>query len=1179
MTAATDVGLVGATIADRYELVELLGRGGMGDVYRALDRELDDAVALKIVRDEVARIPGVLARFRAEVKLARRVTHNNVARTFELGHADGLTFFTMELVQGVSLADRLTRGAIPVGEALAIAAALCDALAAAHAVGVIHRDLKPANVLLADDGRVVLTDFGVATLVAADDVVSSGTPRYMAPEQARGEAATPAVDVYALGLVLYEMVTGTPAFVGGVGTVLDAKQDPSWAPTGLAAIEPGLRAIIARAIAVAPAERWPDVGRLAQALGADPQVASSGASRVGAASGRDLPTAVILPPRADGDAGYLIYGLQDELLRRLSRRARLRLLRRGQPEGTPGVVNVELAGGERATITAWVAGRADVVTVAAPLEVDALVAAAELASRLVATTVGAGAERGVDDPPLPAAARGLLWRGRDLGRIDGVSRLAAHAEFAAAAALAPRDPRIMAGLAIGEVRAAFFSEPTDPQQMVRAEAYATAAITAAPHEAEAQLAYGRVRFHSGDAVAAAGHFRAATMVRRDDAKRPQGPDASCCASPTGASPVPVSVGAPGSRPPARGEIPGAEARRQEPREGEQERGPQHEVKPAASTDKQWGSRAAHVTAKATRDDRVPKRSARPSGVRGAARVQGEARNTGDPSASPPSGQGASHKLKVKASVAQRKSEGIVVPTRPAPQNAGGGKGPWGGHDGASRRHKGMIAERGLGNPSRRRSNSPDRQSTVDHVQRLQRRLGEAAKRAPTRRFHALYDRIWRADILREAWKRVQRNGGSAGIDEESIAAIRALGEDAFVADLGERLRAGRYRPQAVRRCWIPKANGGRRPLGIPTVRDRVVQAATKLVLEPIFEVDFQDCSYGFRPGRNATQALEVLRVRGARGGNHVLDADIADFFGSLDREVLMKRLMRRISDRRVLRLIRMWLDAGVIEEGREIAMLSGVPQGGVISPLLSNIYLAFLDERWTKQCADLGTLVRYADDFVIMCDTRAKVDEAERRVKIIFQRLKLKLHPEKTRKVEIAGGKAGFDFLGCHLRKRMSGPIWAAEKKRRYFLQRWPSTKSMKRVRQRVKELTPRAAQHRDLRETIAKLNPVLRGWGGYFRTGNAARKFNQIDGYVWQRLRSLVRKRKGRNLRPGEMARWTRDEFVRLGLHRLRGTVRYPGARPMPPPDRPPVSRVREIRTHGLNGGLVETRRKAGES
>ena len=251
----------------------------------------------------------------------------------------------------------------------------------------------------------------------------------------------------------------------------------------------------------------------------------------------------------------------------------------------------------------------------------------------------------------------------------------------------------------------------------------------------------------------------------------------------------------------------------------------------------------------------------------------------------------------------------------------------------------------------------------------------------------------------------------------------------------------------------------------------------------------------------------------------------------------------------------------------------------MISPLLSNIYLAFLDERWTKQCADLGTLVRYADDFVVMCDTRAKVDEAERRVKIIFERLKLELHSEKTRKVEIAGGKAGFDFLGCHLHKRISGKIWAAEKKRVYFLQRWPSTKSMKRVRQRVKELTPRAAQHRDLRETIAKLNPVLRGWGGYFRTGNAAQKFNQLDTYVWRRLRALVRKRKGRNLRAGEMSRWTRDEFLRLGLHRLRGTVRYPGTRTTPRPERPPVSRVREIRTHGLNGGLVETRRKARES
>jgi group II intron reverse transcriptase/maturase len=363
------------------------------------------------------------------------------------------------------------------------------------------------------------------------------------------------------------------------------------------------------------------------------------------------------------------------------------------------------------------------------------------------------------------------------------------------------------------------------------------------------------------------------------------------------------------------------------------------------------------------------------------------------------------------------------------------------------------------------------------------------------------------------------------------------------------------------------------------VRDRVVQTATKLVLEPIFEVDFKDCSYGFRPGRSATQALEAIRLRGSgRKGNFVLDADIRDFFGSLDREILMERVKRRVSDRRVLSLIWMWLEAGVMEDGREEKLLSGTPQGGVISPLLSNIYLSFLDERWTKQCAQFGALVRYADDFVIVCNTRADLEEAERRLKLIFKRLHLTLHPDKTRKVELTDGKEGFDFLGCHLHKRMSGKIWENERKRVYFLQRWPSAASMKRVKQRVKELTPRAVIHRDLRETIAKINPVLRGWGGYFATGNATDRFNQVDGYVWMRLRMLMRKRKGRNLRAGEMQRWTRDAFHELGLHRLRGTVRYPGHAQLPRPERPPVSRVREIRTHGLNGGPNHTRRETGE-
>ena len=181
-----DVGLVGATVAGRFEILERLGRGGMGEVYRALDRDLDDQVALKVVSEEIVHVPGVLERFRGEVKLARRVTHRNVARTFELGHADGMVFFTMELVQGSSLAVRLERGPMPASEAVAIALELCDALTAAHKVGVVHRDLKPDNVLLAEDGRVVLTDFGVATLAANVDGSGSGSPQYMAPEQARG---------------------------------------------------------------------------------------------------------------------------------------------------------------------------------------------------------------------------------------------------------------------------------------------------------------------------------------------------------------------------------------------------------------------------------------------------------------------------------------------------------------------------------------------------------------------------------------------------------------------------------------------------------------------------------------------------------------------------------------------------------------------------------------------------------------------------------------------------------------------------------------------------------------------------------------------------------------------------------------------------------------------------------
>ena len=406
-----------------------------------------------------------------------------------------------------------------------------------------------------------------------------------------------------------------------------------------------------------------------------------------------------------------------------------------------------------------------------------------------------------------------------------------------------------------------------------------------------------------------------------------------------------------------------------------------------------------------------------------------------------------------------------------------------------------------------RVNAVRANNTNEKVQQLQRKLYLAAKRNSERKFHALYDKLSRADILEEAWKRVKANRGTGGIDGISLGDVENYGVEKLLGEIRQTLDQGNYQPQPVKRVFIPKTNGKKRPLGIPIIRDRIVQMAAKIVIEPVFEADFKESSYGFRPKRSAHQALEVVRKACNNRGWWVVDADIQGYFDNINHDKLMKLVEMRINDRRILKLIRQWLKAGIISDGKYEESVNGSPQGGVISPLLANIYLNYLDMVWEKHGQTLGKLVRYADDFVIISRTKKDAEHALKLVKAVMQRLELTLHPEKTRLIPMWGGQDGFDFLGMHHKGFV---IRVGEKQKYQTTYQFPSRAAMKKMRLTVKEeLARRSILKLSISELIERMNPKIRGWRNYYGLDTAKQWLRKIDWYILQRFTIWYNKKK----------------------------------------------------------------------